>query len=139
MTFPRQGRARARAAETSAGRFLLVLAVLTAFLFQSFATQTHIHISGEAVAQFLLPVASQSIPLKTELGQKAPHKKAPADDPANCPLCQAMFLSGQFVSPSAVVFVLPSQPLALILLALALPAIGETASHIWQGRAPPRL
>lgn len=139
MTFPRQGRARARAAETSAGRLLLVLAVLTAFLFQSFATQTHIHVPGEASARFLSPDAPQSIPLKAELGQKAPHKKAPADDPANCPLCQAMLLSGQFVSPSGIVFVLPSQPLAFIPLALSLPAIGESASHIWQGRAPPRL
>src|SRR5690348_7183573 len=123
-------------------RLLTLLVVLTGFLFQSYAVQTHVHFANESG----LSTVAASIG-DTSYGQKATtskpakqqHKKLPIDDPANCPLCQASFLAGQYVMPDAVVFVLPAQALAIVPAMLVLAVRSAFASHIWQGRAPPRI
>jgi len=70
--------------------------------------------------------------------KSTPQKNTPAnDDPANCPICQAVAHSGQFISPSAIVFALPSEVVAIIPLSLAIAIAQERASHNWQSRAPP--
>jgi hypothetical protein len=119
--------------------------VLIAFLFQSFVTQTHIHFPGVTDRYDGINIslakqdAAKAAPLKVSAHKPAPNKKSPADDSNNCPLCQASALSGQFVSPAAIVFVLPSQPQSIAPAVILLARTSAVVSHNWQGRAPPRL
>jgi hypothetical protein len=117
------------------------LFVATAFLFQSFVAQTHIHIPSAASTATIADTDSDSAPAKAKPDQRLPARgHLPAnDDPAKCPLCQAVGHAGQFVWPAAAVFLLPQIAAAIIPVAIALGRATGPASHSWQGRAPPRL
>lgn len=117
------------------------LFVFLAVLFQSYATQTHIHFSrGSGV-----PV---SIALKVLPGgggakagsQSGDHDKYPGnDDPANCPLCQDAVHSGAFIAPAALAI---WSPLTFVVLKWFAPADRHhlaPPSHDWRGRGPPTL
>lgn len=116
-------------------RAVLAFALL-AFALQSYITETHIHFAS--VETFGLS-SDNFAPVKTASGKTAPAKKIPSnDDPANCPICQAAMHSGQFITPSAIGFALPSETIAIVPLAIAILTASEIISHGWQGRAPPR-
>ena len=102
--------------------------MLLAFLLQSYATQTHIHVQPDA-----------SAPAKISATAAAPAKKnTPTDDnPDNCPLCQLLY-GGQYVAPDALVFFLPMVAVSTIEIALGVTPHYDTVSHSWRGRAPPR-
>ena len=104
---------------------MVVCVATLAFAFQSYVVQTHIHFAPETA-------------IAGAHGANGHHDKYPAnDDPANCPICQEILHSGQFITP-AVQFVLPPS-LAVSTIAVvdqALPHI-FTPSHSWRGRAPP--
>jgi hypothetical protein len=143
MTNRRASKAASLAPQTSLRRLLTVLFVLTGFLFQSYAVQTHIHVANDFDARLISAHSVDKAPsiaktLAAKPSRQQQHKKIPADDPSNCPLCQASFLSGQYVMPDAVVFLLPVQALAIVPATILLTARSSVASHIWQGRAPPR-
>lgn len=113
-----------------------------AFALQSYVTQTHIHFTPAELTN--LSAAAQpgakiaAIGVRPAPGKFAPQDKYPAnDDPANCPICQEILHAGQFVAPSAIVFALPTEAVAVVPLSLALFTPREAASHNWQGRAPP--
>jgi hypothetical protein len=122
-------------------RHVFLLFVATAFLFQSFVVQTHIHIPPSSSSADTVDTDSGSAPVKAKPDQRvpAPDHLPVNDDPAKCPLCQAVGHAGQFVWPAAAVFILPQIPVAIIPVAAALGRTTEPASHNWQGRAPPRL
>jgi hypothetical protein len=68
-----------------------------------------------------------------------PRDKYPInEDPSNCPLCQEMAHSGQFVQSAAVLAHVP------VWISIHFIPVGETlpslltVSHSWQGRAPPQ-
>jgi hypothetical protein len=118
-------------------RAILALALLT-FALQSYITQTHIHFASSQAfglsGDNFVPTA------KLASGKAAPTKQTPSnDDPANCPLCQAAAHSGQFITPFAISFALPSETVAIVPLAIVILTAGEIVSHGWQGRAPPRI
>ena len=118
-------------------RLAVSLFVFLAVLFQSYATQTHIHIPRAAGADLTLALASG----KAQAGsQNSDHDKYPAnEDPANCPLCQEAVHSGAFVAPAALAV---WSPLAFVVLRwFAPPARHHLAppSHDWRGRGPPSL
>jgi hypothetical protein len=122
-------------------RHVFLLLVATAFLFQSFVAQTHIHIPSAASTATIVGTDADSAPAKAKRDQRLPARdRLPAsDDPTKCPLCQAVGHAGQFIWPAAAVFRLPQIPAAIIPLAIALGRTTPPASHNWQGRAPPRL
>jgi hypothetical protein len=118
-------------------RSIVLALALLAFALQSFITQTHVHFASTQA--FGLSGDNFTPAAKQTGGKTAPSKKVPSnDDPANCPLCQAAAHSGQFITPSAISFALPSETIAIVPLAIVVLTASETLSHGWQGRAPPR-
>jgi hypothetical protein len=116
------------------------LFVATVFLFQSYATQTHIHHHPSSFGVASVDFESDSAPAKAKTHQRLPARDhVPVnDDPAKCPLCQAVGHMGQFVWPTAAVLILPQLTAAIVPLAIALVRAAQPNSHNWQGRAPPR-
>lgn len=104
-------------------RLVIASLALLAFAFQSYVLQTHIHIAGDS-----RPAA-----------HGVHHGKAPlGEDPSNCPICQEILHAGQFVAPTAQVFLPPFAAVSTILLVDATSPVVVALSHNWQGRAPPR-
>lgn len=108
---------------------------LVFFAFQSFVTQTHIHVlwrgAPDAYAHTLPGgVGAQPVPSRDRL--------PPADNPATCPICQDMLLAGHFTAPGTIVLAMPQQIAASIAITAAIPAFVTAISHHWRGRAPPR-
>lgn len=106
---------------------LAVLAALFAILLQTFAVQTHVHITPLGLA----PAAH---------AQQAPDSEAPpaiADHEAACVLCQAMAASGRALAPAASVIVTT----AIIATHEAAPRdaafVPILAAFAWRSRAPP--
>lgn len=106
---------------------------LVFFAFQSYLTQTHIHLlwhgAPDAYAQNLTGQNAKPASDRNQL--------PPADNSANCPICQDMLLAGHFTTPGAVALILPPQIAAVAAIAIGRPAFVATASHNWHGRAPP--
>jgi hypothetical protein len=117
-------------------RWTITLFVFLAFSFQSYVTQTHIHFQGEAAVN-IFASSEKFSSAATAPGKQNPDKYPPADDPANCPICQEVMHSGAFVMPDFIALLLPSQPISIIPIVIALPTSIQAVSHRWQGRAPP--
>ena len=124
---------------------LLVFLALLALAVQSFVVQTHIHIPqvhGRAQTVSLITLAATAVadkaPVTADASTPAPHDKYPInEDPSNCPLCQEVAHSGQYVTSAAALAALPfSVTVNFVVFNEALPSF-LAASHIWQGRAPP--
>jgi hypothetical protein len=115
---------------------------LIAFAFQSYVTQTHIHVPPVLGATSkIVPATDAGAAKKSTSTQKhAPNNNGPAnDEPVKCPLCQAVGYAGHFVTPSAAsALLLPASAISILPLLLALIPPRETPSHSWRGRAPPR-
>jgi hypothetical protein len=125
---------------------LLVLLAFIALAIQSLVVQTHIHIpqaAGPSSSVSILTVAqtlvSGSAGQATDRHANLPRDKYPInEDPSNCPLCQEIAHSGQFVQSAAVLAYLPAWvSVHFIVFREALPAF-LTVSHNWRGRAPPQ-
>ena len=110
-------------------RQLVVYIALMAFGLQSYITQTHIHLAPDSFASFAKLGANK---------QQQPDKFPANGDPANCPICQEIAHTGQFVTPSAAALLLPSVAVSVISIVADIPAIAQNASHAWQSRAPPK-
>jgi hypothetical protein len=115
-------------------RLALASLLLAAFALQSYVVQTHIHLTQAESARLSLYDATHG----AKLAPADHHDRYPAnDDPANCPICQEILHSGQFVTPSAQALLPPSLAVSTIAVVdTALPFL-LTLSHSWRGRAPP--
>lgn len=127
-------------------RRVILFGVMTAFFVQSFIAQTHIHhpsFPSATTAQLsgFAPPAESKVLAKVWADHSTPaHRDYPGnDDPAKCPLCQAVGQAGQFVWPSIAIFVLPHLPVATIPAAIILPPSSADHSYSWQSRGPPRF
>jgi len=117
---------------------MLTFLVVVAFALQSYLTQTHIHVWGPAAD------SPGTVENYDEVGglvlsptKENDHGKQPADDPAHCPFCQAVALSGTFFVPVAPVLPLP---VVFSVLEYKPPTAyfhTISRSHDWQIRAPP--
>ena len=131
--------AKAKLRGSSRTRLAVSFFMALAVLLQSYATQTHIHVSARASVFAAASGFGPAAPVKASSGsQSGDHDKYPAnEDPANCPLCQEVLHSGAFVAPSAAAVWLP---LAFVVLKWTAPneRVHIVApSHGWRGRAPP--
>jgi hypothetical protein len=113
-------------------RLAITFATLLAFIFQTLIVQTHIHVASPVGAK----ASPFSIEKSLEPGQKS-DKFPPADDPANCPICQELLHAGTFVTP-ALTALLVSTVVTVVHMVVAEIATTEVVySHGWKSRAPP--
>jgi hypothetical protein len=117
-------------------RLFITLAIMLAFGLQSYITQTHIHLGPDS------PFASYSkldTQKSAQQGKEQQPDKFPSNgDPANCPICQEILHSGQFVTPSAAVLFVPTIAVSVITLVSDITVEAQNASHAWRSRAPPK-
>jgi hypothetical protein len=109
-------------------RLCVILTTLLAFGLQSYVTQTHIHLAPDSFAG-----ASDSGATKQK-----PDKFPANGDPANCPICQEIAHTGQFVTPSAAALLLPSLAISIVRIVADIPTGAQSSSHAWRSRAPPK-
>ena len=139
-------RSRARLLRLPLSHWPIVCLALVAVLIQSFVVQTHIHIPQGAGRQTSLSVVTLAGAFVAGPGTRAadnqaaiPRDKYPInEDPSNCPLCQEIAHSGQFVQSAAVLAYVPVWvSVHFINFCEVLPSL-FTVSHSWRGRAPPQ-
>jgi hypothetical protein len=124
-------------------RVVFILLALVALSVQSFVVQAHIHSAAARVQAISLVTLVNGIagdPTSVAPGKtQTPRDKYPVnEDPSNCPLCQEIVHSGQFVQSAAALAAVPtSVSVHFIVLSEALPSF-FAVSHSWRGRAPPR-
>jgi hypothetical protein len=119
---------------------ILALAVI-ALAIQMMVVQIHIHVpqAGKALTSSFISLAAGQAEIARDQSSGLPRDKYPVkDDPANCPLCQQVAHSGQFVHSAVILVALPfSVTVNFIVFTEAV--ISQSAiTHIWQGRAPPQ-
>lgn len=118
---------------------------LLALTIQILVVQTHIHIPQTAGVAQTVSVTTLAKSLVSGASVQtaddratAPRDKYPInEDPSNCPLCQEIAHSGQFVHSVAVLAALPAFiNVHFIVFSEALPSL-FAVSHGWRVRAPP--
>jgi len=127
----------------SMARVVMGLLALFAIAMQSFVVQTHIHMGqGSGIQTISIITAAKHIgafsaPSATP-NASAPRDKYPiTEDPSNCPLCQEIAHSGQFLQSAAALAAIPaSVSVHFIIFSEALPSF-FAVSHNWHSRAPP--
>ena len=129
-----------------APRIMVMLFALVALAVQSFVIQTHIHIpqgGGRAQSVSLITLAAAALSEKAHAAGDTCTSFAPLDkypineDPSNCPLCQEISHSGQFIHNAAVLAALSfAVTVNFVIFDEGLPSF-LAVSHIWHGRAPP--
>jgi hypothetical protein len=111
-------------------RRVVVFIAAIAFALQSYITQTHIHHGSQGFGDSVKIAAAQS---------PAHGKTHPANDPADCPFCQAAIHAGVFVASAPPLLHLPFMWIETVALTYTATAASVTSAHDWQSRAPPRL
>ena len=111
-----------------------------AFAAQAFIVQTHVHFTPADQTQLANRDAAFTTGTAKWQRHGAPARQRhgnPADDAANCPLCQEYLSAGNYLVPIAIVLLPP--PFAVSLAALKPPARlhAWTPSYNWRSRAPP--
>jgi hypothetical protein len=131
-----------RAVKIPPWRSLLVYLFVIAFTFQNCLTQSHIHQvqslsgSGAIVGTGFKAVAGKS----SSAAAPGEQNKYPAnDDPANCPMCQALALSGHFVAAWGITIAAPTKISGASVPSDLAVSILSAASHSWRSRGPPTI
>jgi hypothetical protein len=110
----------------TAWRRFFVAFMLLALVVQGYATQTHLHKQNGSTI---------SAALKASGSPK--HNNIPANDDANCPVCQQIIHAGQFVAPAWLLPFLILAAVSTIEITTAVLPHYDTVSHSWRGRGPP--
>jgi len=108
-----------------AGWLALLFATLFAFTSQSIVLGTHQHNDG-------VVASAADTAVKASSG-----KGAPADSPANCPICRELAHSGAYLASAPVAFALPASFDAWqVATIVSWPRIAQPPLG-WRSRAPP--
>jgi hypothetical protein len=106
--------------------FAMMMAILLAFTWQSFVTQTHRHYDALSAAAATTGVAVQQA-----------GKSSPADLPASCPICSELAHAGQVILPAPVTLAAPIESPVWLASTTPLALSRAERSHAWRSRAPP--
>jgi hypothetical protein len=110
-------------------RWIVLLAALLAFSWQSVVAETHRHVPGEAI----------SGPLTARQGQQAQSadSRTPADAPATCPICRELAHANHYLPPTPFAFSAPRAPVELRPATVPVAWAVHRSAHDWRSRAPP--
>ena len=125
-------RVRSSAPRSRSARLAITLFALLAFTLQTYVTQTHIH----GIARVSTVTATLAFD-KNAVQKQQPDKFPPANDPANCPICQEILHTGYYVTPSVAVLPLPAVAVSIAPTVIDIMTIVAAHSHSWKSRAPP--
>jgi hypothetical protein len=110
----------------------LLLACLTAFGWQSFVTQTHVHpvpvVRGQAAStstQRILP------------GRHVGTPPIAPDRPIDCPICHDAAIAGHYLSPGPVLILITAITLMPPVAVRTFTVVPGRHRHGWRSRAPP--
>ncbi len=106
--------------------------MLAVFLGQSIVTYGHVHLPAGAMSSGATSLHQGSG--KTALS--ATH--APANAPADCPLCRELAAAGHYLAPAPLVLPAGLPPVVWLFVLPAAVILSRQRSHRWQSRAPPR-
>ena len=128
--------------ETPRSRILMILLAFVALTIQTLVVQSHIHIrqaASKVQSVSLITLAAGTADTGNDQSAGAPRDKYPInEDPSNCPLCQEIAHSGQFLQSAATLAAIPaSVSIHFIIFNEALPSF-FAVSHNWHSRAPPQ-
>ena len=124
---PARGRSLGWPSRIRAAWLATLAAVLLAFSWQSFVTQTHQHFDPGAVSAAAPAMADGA----------GPRRESPSDLPANCSICRALAHAGALVPPAPIEFGAPAPAVFRLAPATPLGLTHAGRSHAWQSRAPP--
>jgi len=121
---PLTARVRGAARRAEAWCVAVLLAALIAFGWQSFVTQTHLHlVPAPAAAHVAGP-------------QLAPTQSAP-DQPIDCPICHANAIGGHYLTPAPTLLPAPIALASWLFVVIRRLPSRRALSHAWRSRAPP--
>lgn len=106
---------------------IFALVALIALAWQSIAIQSHVHFDSGAM--------QAAVHGSTRLQ----HRNAPADTPADCPICRQFAHAGHYLPPVAPTLATPAAFVAWIPIVLSAAWLGRRRSHAWRSRGPPSL
>lgn len=119
-----------RGGQRTVTRWALLCALLLAFVWQGAVVQTHNH--------FDRGVALEAAGLAPAGAGKATDRQAPADSPANCPICREVANIGAVLLPAPVALAAPA-PVAFRAAPVRLPILSFFAPpRTTRSRAPPQ-
>lgn len=107
----------------------VLFAVLLAFSWQSFVTQTHAHFATGA--QIVTDSGQASSTARTDTGKRS------SDAPADCPICQEIGHDGFYLLPTLAVLEAPQPAPLWQAVTISFVRAALKPSHIWRSRAPP--
>jgi hypothetical protein len=113
--------------ERRAGRLVVLLAAILAFLWQGYVTHAHVHPARQGMA-----ASARVLPGHAASGHSKP------DTPDNCPICQAVAQAGHYLLPTAIAFRASPSQTEWHIVTLTPPLTRNDRSHSWQSRAPPQ-
>jgi Protein of unknown function (DUF2946) len=121
---------------------ILIPLALIALAIQVLVVQTHIHIpegAGRLQTVSVVSLVGHGATTVSDAGNGGNRDKYPInEDPSNCPLCQELAHSGQFVHSVVVLVSLPVTVTTSFIVLVERTPFRPAASHIWRGRAPPQ-
>ncbi|WP_404711848.1 hypothetical protein [Sphingomonas sp. MMS24-J13] len=104
---------------------LFAIVALIALAWQSIVVQSHVHLDTNAT------------PAAIHRTQTLQHRSAPADTPADCPICRQFAHAGHYLSPGGFPFTAPAVHGFWRAIGSLAGWIGERRSHAWHSRGPP--
>jgi len=123
---------------------VFILIALVALAVQTLLVQPHIHLQTAQRTYVRNGIASTKTTtpsiegLSPEPLAEVPRDRYPInEDPSNCPLCQEISHSENFVPSAAKFPVAPLFATVMVEIFQRRLSLSLAASHIWQGRAPP--
>ncbi|HVW72142.1 MAG TPA: DUF2946 family protein [Rhizomicrobium sp.] len=125
-----------RQSDIALWRKVLSALVILSFFSISYASQTHIH--GRTITQVAASVIAKSMQIASDHQASKPIKNN-SDDPADCPLCQAVSLAGVAILPILIAILLFQNTVSSILPRLSERLRPSRLSFVRQPRGPPIL
>jgi hypothetical protein len=112
-------------------RWLVLLAALLSFSWQSVVAATHFHSPSESVSRTILVKQSGH-------GQPTQHR-APSDSPESCPVCRELAHANHYLPPAPIILDAPRPAVSPVLSASSNISAHSHRWHGWRSRAPPLL